>query len=104
MTGNETFDSNLMVKLPQVVPIMREIENTNFHEQVSKLSRLINHIFSNANTAIATVLNGILGYLYILSLDVNSISCAPVNEIIMYSNMIDYPHCDRIANIIKGVA
>jgi hypothetical protein len=61
VTGNETFDSNLMVRLPQVVPIMRDIENSSFHEQVSKLSRLVNHMFSNT-TSTNVHLNRIIIY------------------------------------------
>jgi len=61
MTGNKTFNSNLIIKLPQLVPVMREIEDSNFHEQVSKLSKLINYMFNNT-TSTNVHLNRIIIY------------------------------------------
>ncbi len=47
---NETFTSDIIMKVPQLVPIMQDIEQTEFLDERSKLGKLILHMFENTES------------------------------------------------------
>jgi len=59
--GNEAFASDVIIKLPQLVPIMRDIEEVEFHDERSKLAKLVLHMFENTLRT-NVYLNRVIGY------------------------------------------
>lgn len=45
--GNESFSSDIILKVPQLVPIMHDIEEIEFRDEIDKLGRLIDCMFEN---------------------------------------------------------
>lgn len=58
---NDTFTSNLIIKVPQLVSIMRNIEDNEFGDELCKLAKLTDYMFENTRSTNAH-LNRIIVY------------------------------------------
>ncbi len=60
---NETFASDVFNKVPKLVPLMQQIEEIEFYDESSRLSKLILHMFENTEST-NTSLNGVIIYTF----------------------------------------